>query len=171
MEVLIMNREELIKRQQELNEEWAVMAKRWIASDFKRTKEDKKREWEIIKENKEIQRELDKLDGKTYNNEKWITKFVGESYETLKAARFDLINKIKNLPGVKVGEDKTGVVSVTVYTEYKIYYYTIHAHYRVEEYNPHIGKDIFGNETTVYDTRNIYQAWVDGSGNNWSWRY
>lgn len=165
-----MKREELIARQQELNAEFTEIANRWIANGYTRSKADKKRELEIIKENTNIQRELDKLDGKTYDCETWITRFIGESYESLKAARFDLINAIKDLHGVEVGECNTGVVGVIIYTEHKIYHYTIHAHYRVEYINPHLEKNIWGVEETVCDTRTIYQAWCEKT-DDWSWRY
>lgn len=165
-----MNREELITQKKDLQKQLDILFQTDLECNH-RVKGFNKAYGSLMKKLVAIQRELDKIENHTYNNSVWITNFIGNSYESLKAARFDLINKIKNLPGVEVGEDKTGVVLVKVYTEYKIYYYTIHAHYRVEEYNPHVGKDIFGNETTVYDTKQIYQAWVDGSGNNWSWRY
>ena len=164
-----MNKKELLERQQQLNKEFTEIAQRWIANGYTRSKADKKREWEIIKENQNIQRELDKLDGKTYDCEKWITKFIGNSYESLKAARLDLINQIKDLHGVEVGEEKSGCAGVTVYTEHKIYYYTIHAHYRVEIVNRRMVKSAFGQHEE-YDTRNIYQAWCEKS-DVWSWRY
>lgn len=167
-----MTKEEILKKQRELNKEWYELSIRWVNNGYTRSKADKKREWEIIRENQNLQRELDKLDGKIYNNEVWITNFSGESYESLKAARMDLINAIKDLPGVEVGEEKSGVVGVSVYTEHKIYHYTIHAHYRVEYYNPHMEKNIFGVEETVCDTRQIYQAICEPCGNpNWEWRY
>lgn len=165
-----MTREEIINRQEELNKEFTEISKRWVDNGFKRSKADKKREWEIIKESSDIQRELDKLDGKTYDCEKWITKFIGESYESLKAARLDLINQIKDLHGVEVGETKSGVTDVTVYTEYKVYHYVIHAHYRVEVIREWTEKGAFGFDVTRQETRNIYQAWCEKT-DDWSWRY
>lgn len=159
----------IINRQKVLNAEFTEITNRWIANGYKRSKADKKREWEIIKEEKELERELDKVNDKTYDCEKWITKFIGNSYESLKAARFDLINQIKDLHGVEVGDDKTGVVGVTVYTEHKIYHYTIHAHYRVEVVKEWKEKGLFG-EVTRQETRNIYQAWCEKT-DDWSWRY
>lgn len=164
-----MDREQLIARQQELNAEFTEITNRWINNGFNRSKADKNREREIIKENADIQRELDKIDGKTYDCETWITRFIGESYESLKAARFDLINAIKDLHGVEVGEEKSGCVGVTVYTEYKIYHYTIHAHYRVEVIKEWKEQGMFG-EVTRQETRTIYQAWCEKS-DVWSWRY
>ena len=164
-----MTKEELLNRQQELNKEFTELTKKWLNNGYTRTKADKKREWEIIKENTNIQRELDKLDGKTYDCEKWITDFVGNSYESLKAARHDLINQIKNLHGVEVGTCKSGVVGVAVYTEHKIYHYTIHAHYRVEVVKEWKEQGMFG-EVTQQETRTIYQAYCEKS-DNWSWRY
>lgn len=160
-----MTKEEIINRQREITTEIAALDLRNNSVRSKVWKQFKA----LCIENSNLQRELDKLDGKTYDCEKWITKFIGNSYESLKAARFDLINQIKNLHGVEVGEDKTGCVGVTVYTEYKIYHYIIHAHYRVEIVKEWKEQGMFG-EVTRQETRTIYQAWCEKS-DVWSWRY
>lgn len=161
-----MTREEIINRKKEIAVETAALDLRNNSTRSKVWKHFKA----LCIENSNLQREFDKLDGKTYDCEKWITKFIGNSYESLKAARFDLINQIKDLHGVEVGEEKSGVVGVTVYTEYKIYYYTIHAHYRVEIVKEWEENTPFG-KTTRQETRNIYQAWCENNGFGWSWRY
>lgn len=161
-----MNKNEIITRQKQIAEEIATLDLRNNGVRSKVWKHFR----ELCIENSNLQRELDKLNGKTYNSEKWITKYYGSSYDSLKAARLDLINKIKNLPGVEVGDDKTGVVGVTVYTEYKIYHYIIHAHYRVEKINIRIEKGMFG-DIEKYDTKQIYEAYVEPNGEQWSWRY
>lgn len=164
-----MTREEIVKRKREIGLEIADLD---LTNNGTRSKV-WKRFKELCIESSNLQRELDKLDGKTYTSEKWITKYIGSSYESLKAARFDLINKIKDLPGVEVGDDKTGVVGVTVYTEYKIYHYIIHAHYRVEKIpeSKRIVKNMFDGEHEEYDYRNIYEAYVESNGEPWTWRY
>ena len=160
-----MNRQEIINRQKEIKKETEALDLTDVRS---------KKIWKQFKalciENSNLQRELDIIDGKTYNSEKWISKYYGNSYYSLKEARFDLINKIKDLPGVKVEDGKTGVVSVTVYTEYKIYYYIIHAHYRVEIIGEHEEQGMFG-PAMRQDTRQIYEAYVESNGEPWSWRY
>jgi hypothetical protein len=163
-----MTREEIINRQKEIGAEIAPLD---LHNNSTRSKV-WKHFYELCKENLDLQRELDKLDGKTYNSDKWITKYIGSSYESLKAARFDLINKIKDLAGVEVGDDKTGVVGVSVYTEYKIYHYIIHAHYRVEEIpeSKRIEKNMWGDEVERYDTRQIFEAYIEPNG-QWDWRY
>lgn len=160
-----MTRENIINRQKEITKEISNLD---IVNCSKNSKTWKKFKSLCI-ENSNLQRELDKLDGKTYNSKKWIKEYIGESYNSLKEARYDLINQIKDLPGVEVGNDKTGVVGVTVYTEYKIYHYIIHAHYRVEVIGTHEEKGLFGLHT-VEDTRQIYQAYIEYNG-QWEWRY
>lgn len=161
-----MTREEIVNRKKEIANEIQTLD---LTHNSTRSKI-WKRFRALCIENSNLQRELDKLDGKTYNSEKWITKYIGNSYESLKAARLDLINQIKDLPGVEVGDDKTGVVGVTVYTEYKIYYYIIHAHYRVEVVEKHEEQGMFG-PVMRQTTRQIYQAYVESNGEPWSWRY
>jgi hypothetical protein len=163
-----MTREEIVNRQLEITKENCSLD---LTNNSTRSKV-WKRFKELCKENLDLQRELDKLDGKTYNSTKWITKYIGSSYESLKAARFDLINKIKDLPGVEVEENKTGVIGVTIYTEYKVYHYIIHAHYRVEEIpgTRRVEKTALG-EFERYDTRQIFVAYLDATRDNWSWRY
>lgn len=164
-----MSKEELITRQQELTKQLNDL----IEADFKSNHKVKgyyKAYWSIVKELTAIQRELDKVDNKTYDCNKWITKFIGNSYVSLKDARMDLINQIKDLHGVEVGECNTGVVGVTVYTEHKVYHYTIHAHYRVEVVKEWEEDGMFG-KVTRQETRTIYQAWCSTDGETWSWRY
>lgn len=160
-----MTREEIINRKLEIAKETCSLDLTNHSKDWKRFKV-------LCKENLNLQRELDKLDGKTYNSTKWITKYIGSSYESLKDARFDLINKIKDLAGVKVEDSKTGVTLVTVSTEYKVYHYIIHAHYRVEEIpeTRRIKKTALGTFETC-DTRQIFEAYLDATSNNWGWRY
>ena len=166
-----MTREEILHRREQLAQEWMELSNRWKANGYIRSKADKKRQWEIIKEDNDLHRELDKLDGKTFTSDKWITKYIGNSYESLKAARFDLINQIKAIAGVEIGDDKTGVVGVTVRTEYKEYHFVIHAHYRVEIVREWKEQGMFG-EVTRQETKNIYQAWCEPAGYpNWNWRY
>lgn len=154
-----MTREQIVNRQQELTNQIHCLVK-----------DSKSIGKSIIKEMTSLQRELDKLDGKTYDCEKWITEFFGESYESLKDARLDLINKIKGLKGVQIGESKNGVVGVTVATEYKIYHYEIHAHYRVEIVKEWKEPSPFG-EITKQETRTIYIANIESNGFGWIWRY
>ena len=164
-----MTREEIINRKNQIDEEIQSLD---LAGNSTRSKVWKHFK-ELCNENSKLQRELDKLDGKTYDCEKWITKFIGNSYESLKAARLDLIKQIKNLHGVEIDESNTGCTGVTVYTEYKIYHFVIHAHYRVEKLNVRMVEDkFFGGMREEYDTKQIYQAWVSKEESyNWSWRY
>ena len=86
----------------------------------------------------------------------------------------DIINNIEPTDELlaRVGDDKTGVVGVTVYTEHKVYHYIIHAHYRVENIpeSKRIEKDMFGDDVERYDTRQVYESYVEPNG-QWNWRY
>lgn len=163
-----MKREEIVNRQKEIVAEISALDLRNVTD---------KKIWKNFKslcaENSNLQRELDKIDGKTYMSDKWITSYVGSSSDSLKAARLDLIEQIKNLPGVEVGTDKSGVVGVSVYTEYKVYHYMIHAHYRVEAIpeSKRIRKNLIGHEYAEYDYRQVYEAYVETNGQHWEWRY
>lgn len=163
-----MVREEILNRRAEIVKEIASLDLRNVTD---------KKIWKNFKslcaEDANLQRELDKLDGKTYNSEKWITKYYGQSYISLKDARMNLIEQIKDLPGVEVGDCSTGVVGVSVYTEYKVYHYMIHAHYRVEAIpeSKRITKNLLGHEYAEYDYRQVYEAYVETNGQSWEWRY
>lgn len=132
----------------------------------------KKRRFQIINELKVVKREIDKLEGKTYTNDKWITSFIGNG-NSYKEARLDLVNQIKDLSGVEVSETDGQVTLVTVYTEYKIYRFVIHAHNFVEPI--HTGKytkDLWNDDVEIIDYKHIVQATIDkDEAYNWVWRY
>lgn len=168
-----MTREEIMNRKTEIHNELVNLYNEELSSATS-SKARTRRIDELTKEYSNLQRELDKLDGKTYNSDKWITKYYAESYVSLKDARFKLIELIKNLPGVEVNTDtKTGVAGVAVYTEYKIYFYTIHGHYWNEEVpgTRRVVKGMFGDDYETCDYRVVYGASIDTNGSHWVWRY
>lgn len=72
--------------------------------------------------------EVEKANGEIWNLDYWITDLFTEA-ETEEEARQQLLDKVKDLPGVEIINNKRGVKSIRVKSAYKYYNYDIHAHY------------------------------------------
>lgn len=156
-----MNREELLLNQDKVREQLDAML-----DSNKRV--NNKKYFNLVKQFNDYQREIDILDGKTYINKKWITAFEGQG-DTLQKARFNLISQIKDLPGVEIDSRPSGVANITVYSKYKIYYFTIHAHYYARVIGTETYKDLFGDEQVREIYKTDWKATLDYV--DWVWRY
>lgn len=161
-----MTREEIVNTQNKIGDQLDAYVKDNV--NFSR-----KKYFELVKRFNDCQRQLDIIDGKTYNCDEWITQFSARG-ETYKEARINLINKIKDLAGVEVEENTNGgVTRIRVFSEYKIYSFVIHAHNFVEEIpTGTFKKGMFGDEMEIMEYKHIVVATIDkDEQQNWIWRY
>lgn len=132
---------------------------------------------ERLKALRALQIELNRLEGKTYDYPEWITSVDARSDESLDDARRKLIEKLSGMRGVTVTMPESGsVASVHVWTDWKVYHYTIHGHYTSKVVGYERRKGLFDES----DDPNDWQEWPiyepdyeatltpDGS---WSWRF
>lgn len=118
-------------------------------------------------------KEINLIDGKIWDNEKWATELSSTSYESLEDARTKLADMLSKMNGVEVKNEK-GVRIVYITTKYKIYRYEIHAHYVNEVIGTETRKSFFGDYEYPI-TKVIYRANLKANGwgiskQNWAWR-
>lgn len=179
------NREQLIKEVAELNSKIDDILKEldtWMKENEKNytciTQTKKyKNYWKNInsldKERNEVKYQIELLDGKVWNNEKWATELSSTSYESLEDARTKLADMLSKMNGVEINNEK-GVRIVYITTKYKIYRYEIHGHYGSEVIGTEIRKG-FKGEYEHPITKVIYLATLKANGwetskQNWAWR-
>ena len=120
---------------------------------------------ELEKQYTQLARQKEFEDGLLYDDEEWITKKFYTSEKSLADARLGLAKLLSKLNGVSVKEKK-GVQLIEVKTKWKIYYYTIHAHYGIEvlETETRPSLSLFKTDRTIEvitKSKTIYQAWLD----------
>lgn len=128
---------------------------------------------ELDKQIKELKYQIELIDGKVWDNEKWVTSFTSTSSSSLKEARDELANMLSEMNGVEI-ENNKGIKVVYVTTKYKVYKYELHAHYGHEVIGTEKVKGIVG-EYERKITKQIYYADLIPSGfglssQNWAWR-
>lgn len=130
-----MTKKEQIKELQEqvrnINTEINELYKKWIqmkygTKEYKQTFKEIKR---LTVKTYEPIYQIELLKGIIYHEDEWITKIYAESHESLEDARKKLLEKLSKLDGVKIINNGSGVKVIEVLTRYKIYRYSIHAHY------------------------------------------
>lgn len=127
----------------------------------------------LDREKNNLQYQIELLDGKVWNNEKWATEFIGYSYDSLEDARTQLANLLSKMSGVEIRNDK-GVRFVYITTKNKIYRYQLNGHYGAEIIGKEKVFNVWGKEEErpIYKNRFFAQLhpYKDESGSNWAWR-
>lgn len=123
----------------------------------------------IQRERNKIAVQYQKEHNLIWNQEKWITEIMSDNFNSYEKARQDLLDKLKDLPGVEVINGGKGVKTIRVTSDYSIYDYEIKAHNGYIEQGVKHQVDVFTGELeevpnmvpVVYASlgKNIYKAY------------